>query len=377
MHGTRIASLSATIALSVFATAAEAQSYVFQIQQSTSNFTWSGTTSLGPIVGNPSTAFQLAGTSGLDLTAQVAAQPFASGIFDGGDAFTVPDIHGKIPNILPFLPPLATIDVIGLHLAQNSTSFNVDGAGAFSGTGTLTALAGTLNVAVLGQTPTSTPLAGNVSDPGPISGTFTTSAANIHLTQPVSGTFAFSDPSSGATGEITIAGTIQSDHALYQSFCFGDGSTTACPCANASVGAGRGCNNSAATGGAQLTVVGLAALAADSISFTSSFEKPTATSIFLQGRTTVAPAVAFGQGLRCAGGTLKRLFVHAAVGGVVSAPTGADAEVSARSAALGDTIAAGETRVYQVYYRDPVVLGSCASDATFNASQALSLAWHP
>ena len=47
------------------------------------------------------------------------------------------------------------------------------------------------------------------SDPGPISGTFTTSAANIHLTQPVNGTFPFSDPSSGATGTITIVGTIQ------------------------------------------------------------------------------------------------------------------------------------------------------------------------
>jgi hypothetical protein len=378
MHGTRIACLFAAVALAALATAARAQStYVFQIQQASSNFNWSGTTSLGPIVGNPSTAFQLAGTSGLDLTAQLAAQPIASGLFSGGDAYTVPDLHGKIPNILPFLPPLATIDLIGLHMAQSSPSFSVDGAGAFSGTGTVTALAGTLVVTPLGQSPTSTPLAGNTSSPGPISGTFATTAGNIHLTQPVNTSFSFSDPSSGASGTITIVGTIQADHPLYLSFCFGDGSTTPCPCANASVGAGRGCDNSSATGGAQLTVVGLAALAADSLQFTSSFEKPTATSIFLQGSAQVSPAVPFGQGLRCTGGTLKRLFLHAAVGGVASAPTGGDAAVSVQSAALGDPLSAGETRFYQVYYRDPNVLGSCAPDATFNASQALSIVWYP
>jgi hypothetical protein len=81
--------------------------------------------------------------------------------------------------------------------------------------------------------------------------------------------------------------------------------------------------------------------------------------------------------LRCIGGTLKRLFVHSAVGGIVSAPTAGDAAVSAQSAALGNPILAGETRLYQVYYRDPTVLGACAPDATFNASQALSIAWYP
>jgi hypothetical protein len=377
MHVPRIAPVFSALALVTLQASTSAQSYVFQIQQSASNFNWSGTTSLGPIVGNPSTAFQLAGTTGLDLTVQIGSQPIAGGDFSGGDAFTVPDIHGKIPNLLPFLPPLATIDLVGLHVSASSDPFTVDGTGAFSGTGTLTALAGTLTVTVLGQSPSTTPLAGNASDPGPVSGTFTTTAGNIHLSQPVNSTFSFSDPTSGASGSITIVGTIESNYAVYTSFCSGDGSTTACPCGNASVGAGRGCNNSSSTGGAQLAAEGLAALGADSLYLTSSFEKPNATSIFLQGRTQLGSGVAFGQGLRCIGGTLKRLFAHNASLGVVSAPTGADLSVSAQSTVLGDPISPGEMRFYQVYYRDPNVLGTCAPDATFNASQALSVAWHP
>jgi hypothetical protein len=378
MHGARIVSLFTILSLAPLAATAHAQStYVFQIQQSASNFNWSGTTSLGPIVGNPSTAFQLAGTSGLDLTAQLGAQPIAGGQFTGGDAFTVPDIHGKIPNILPFLPPLATIDLVGLHVSASSDPFMVDGSGNFSSMGTLTALAGTLTVTPLGQSPSTTPLAGNSSDPGAISGTFTTTASSIHLHQPINSTFSFSDPSSGATGSITIVGTIESNHQLTTSFCAGDGSGAACPCSNASVGAGRGCNNSSSTGGAQLSVAGFASLASDSLVLTSSFEKPSASSVFLQGTTQVSPGAVFGQGLRCIGGALKRLYVHNAVAGVVSAPTGGDVAVSSQSAALGNPIAAGESRYYQVYYRDPTVLGACSPDSTFNASQALAISWHP
>ncbi|MBK7645485.1 MAG: hypothetical protein IPJ19_21025 [Planctomycetes bacterium] len=48
-------------------------------------------------------------------------------------------------------------------------------------------------------------------------------------------------------------------------------------------GAGRGCDNSAATGGASLHALGSAALPNDTLSFTSSGQTPTASSILLQG----------------------------------------------------------------------------------------------
>jgi hypothetical protein len=76
---------------------------------------------------------------------------------------------------------------------------------------------------------------------------------------------------------------------------------------------------------------------------------------------------------------LKRLYVvNASPTGVVSAPTGSMDPISARSAAHGDEILAGETRVYQVYYRDssltfcPAPMGS-----TFNVSQAVRILWSP
>lgn len=98
-------------------------------------------------------------------------------------------------------------------------------------------------------------------------------------------------------------------------------------------------------------------------------------SIVLQGNRVIAPVV-FGDGLRCAGGSLKRLYVKNASGGTVVAPIGGDPSISARSAALGDPIGLGTTRIHQVHYRD----GSASycpapSGNTFNASSAIAIAW--
>jgi hypothetical protein len=161
-----------------------------------------------------------------------------------------------------------------------------------------------------------------------------------------------------------------------QSICFGDGSGADCPCFNFG-GAGRGCENSATTGGAILTATGTPSLSSDTLVLTSSGERPTAFSLFLQGDLEVSPLV-FGDGLRCTGGSLKRLYSKNAVSGAVTAPTGADPSITTRSAALGDTIPAFGTRLYQVYYRDPTA-SFCASPTggTFNISNALRVVWGP
>jgi len=149
----------------------------------------------------------------------------------------------------------------------------------------------------------------------------------------------------------------------------------ACPCANPASGAGKGCDNSSTTGGASLSATGSASLLADTLVFTTAGEKPTATSIVLQGTATSATGVVFGQGIRCVAGSLKRLYVKNASGGSITAPAGADPTVSARSSALGDPLSAGLTRYYAVYYRDPIVLGGCAAASTFNITQSGSVAW--
>ncbi len=160
-------------------------------------------------------------------------------------------------------------------------------------------------------------------------------------------------------------------------FCFGDGTTTACPCANPSVGSARGCNNSFSTGGAILSGTGTPSLSSDSLTLFSNNQSPTATSILLQGTATLPAAATFGQGLRCIGGSLKRLYIRTAVNGSVSAPHTGEPSISAVSTSLGDPIAPNQHRYYTAYYRDPTVLGGCPATSTFNSSNALDILWQP
>ncbi|HEV8114288.1 MAG TPA: PQQ-dependent sugar dehydrogenase [Planctomycetota bacterium] len=156
--------------------------------------------------------------------------------------------------------------------------------------------------------------------------------------------------------------------------CPGDGTAGACPCGNNGA-TGHGCQNSASTGGALLTHIGKAELSHDTLALTCVGELPSALSICLQGDVEIAPHN-FGDGLRCAGGVMKRLYVKHAVGGVVVMPAAGDRAISARSATLGSPILPGTIRVYQVYYRDPS--GTFCPNppgATFNASGGLRARW--
>jgi hypothetical protein len=82
--------------------------------------------------------------------------------------------------------------------------------------------------------------------------------------------------------------------------------------------------------------------------------------------------------VRCVGGSLKRLYTHNASGGIVSAPVGSDPAVHTRSAALGDTLSSGDTRYYQVYYRDPN-LAFCPAPTgnSWNVGNGLIVTWIP
>ncbi len=153
----------------------------------------------------------------------------------------------------------------------------------------------------------------------------------------------------------------------------------ACPCSNPPSGSGRGCDNSSSTGGASLSASGIAYLAIDSLAFATSGQNPTALSLVVQGSALVSAGQVYGQGVRCAGGTLKRLYTKVASGGSISAPDfgAGDPTVSARSAAKGDVIQPGQSRWYLVYYRDPNVLGGCDAWRTFNATQTGQVIWWP
>jgi hypothetical protein len=158
----------------------------------------------------------------------------------------------------------------------------------------------------------------------------------------------------------------------------GEGMVVTCPCANPARGQNRGCNNSSLTSGAALTARGVASLSADTVVFTTGGEKPTALSVLGQWtQPRVSPGHVFGQGLRCAVGSLKRLYSANAVGGSITVPTGSQPSVSAQSALKGDTILPGESRAYIVYYRDNVVPGVCSPLSNYNSTQTGKIVWEP
>jgi hypothetical protein len=161
----------------------------------------------------------------------------------------------------------------------------------------------------------------------------------------------------------------------FRSICLGDGLDVACPCGNESTPGDReGCANSSGRG-ARLSGSGSPSLSSDTLLLALEGSTPTSAGVYVQGSVAIAP-VAFGDGLRCVGGALLRLYVRTAQAGTSSAPSPGDPSVSAQSAAKGDVIPAGSSRVYQVIYRD-VSPTFCPSPqgSLQNSSSAVVVSW--
>jgi hypothetical protein len=168
-----------------------------------------------------------------------------------------------------------------------------------------------------------------------------------------------------ASGIVTVGGT-----QLGTPYCFGDGSlATACPCFNFGA-SGSGCASSVNANGATLAASGTTS--PDTAVLSAWGETSSALTIFLQGNVDAPAGIAFGDGVRCASGHLLRLYTTNASSGACSAPQGADPSITARSAALGDTITPGTSRYYHAYYRDPN-LAFCPFG--FNATNAVRIDW--
>jgi|694.fasta_scaffold01345_4 parallel beta-helix repeat protein len=177
------------------------------------------------------------------------------------------------------------------------------------------------------------------------------------------------------TAPVVDMGAHELPNTLYTAFCFGDGSlATPCPCGNTG-STGRGCLNSDLfSPGALLSVSGTAN--PDTVVLTASDMLATVPCVFLQGTSNVSAGAVFGDGVRCVGGSLKRLYIKVASGGIAAAPGVGDPSISARSATLGDVIPAGAQRFYQVYYRDSDAFFCPApTGSTFNITSGLILHW--
>jgi len=153
------------------------------------------------------------------------------------------------------------------------------------------------------------------------------------------------------------------------SFCAGDGTGTACPCGNSStVGSGEGCRNSFGIG-ARLSAIGTASVTADTLVLSGS-QLPNSSALYFQGtgQASGGAGLVFGDGLRCAAGTVIRLGIRTSAGGVSQYPGVGNPSVSVR----GLIPAGGATRHYQIWYRNAA---SFCTASTFNLSNGLTLVW--
>jgi len=147
-------------------------------------------------------------------------------------------------------------------------------------------------------------------------------------------------------------------------FCFGDGTGTICPCGNFG-GTNEGCQNSSGQGGV-LFSTGSPSISMDDLGFDVVQLPANKPSLLFAGPNLLAPGILFGDGLRCTGGQLARLGVR------TSSATGT-ANWAPSLAGLGGW-SSGDTRYFQVWFRDPVG-GACGQG--FNTSAGVQVDFIP
>jgi len=145
-------------------------------------------------------------------------------------------------------------------------------------------------------------------------------------------------------------------------YCFGSAPGIPCPCGNPS-SAHEGCSNSTGSG-SRLDASGSRSISLDYCTFIAD-QLPPGPALYFQGNNAIneGQGAYFGDGLRCAGGSVIRLEVRFSSGGAsqttISIPTKGG-------------VSPGQTKRYQLWYRD--TNGSpCGSD--FNLTNGYEITW--
>lgn len=149
-------------------------------------------------------------------------------------------------------------------------------------------------------------------------------------------------------------------------YCYGDGSGTACPCANVSTEP-VGCMNSVLQGG-RLRGIGTASVAADTVELWVNGPSEGSGVLFFQGSSAIGSGAVFGDGLRCAGGSIHRLGRTFLSFGWAKYPGAGNLPISVRGA-----VQPGTTRYYQAWYFDSP--GACGPPTT-NFTNGYSVVWN-
>ncbi len=155
-------------------------------------------------------------------------------------------------------------------------------------------------------------------------------------------------------------------------FCFGDpGSGTPCPCSNDNDGSvpGSGCDNGVFASGAKLTGLGTASVSEDSVVLSASHLDPLLGGLYFQATTDLSPGLVWGDGLRCAGGSIQRLQVRFADAAGLSSTT---VPIGAKG-----NVVAGDTVYYQCWYRTTSAPPCGPGVNDFNTTNGYEVRWIP
>jgi hypothetical protein len=145
-------------------------------------------------------------------------------------------------------------------------------------------------------------------------------------------------------------------------YCHGDGSGTPCPCGN-SGNNGEGCANGGGSGG-MLRSTGSISVGTADLVLTGDQLIANQPGLYFQGNNAINSGNGnpFGDGLRCVGGGVIRLQVR-------FASSSGSSQTSVNIPATGG-IAAGDTKRFQLWYRDP---NTSQCGAGFNLSNGLEI----
>jgi hypothetical protein len=168
----------------------------------------------------------------------------------------------------------------------------------------------------------------------------------------------------GETGSAYLFDTSPQIDLLGTPYCFGDGTDAPCPCGNLG-SAGEGCANSSGAG-ATLSGSGSLSIAAGDLVLNAT-GLPVGPGLYFQGdnKNNLGNGTFFGDGLRCTGGHVVRIELQFSVDG---------ASETTISIANKGGVAAGDTKHYQLWYRDP---NNSPCGNGFNLTNGYEVTWTP
>jgi hypothetical protein len=122
--------------------------------------------------------------------------------------------------------------------------------------------------------------------------------------------------------------------------------------------------------GAHLQGAGMSSITADTLVLTGT-GMPNSSALYFQGtlRQSGGAGQVFGDGKRCAGGSVVRLGIKFNAGGTSQYPVFGDQSVSVRG-----LVTVPGARTYQTWYRNAAIF--CTS-STFNLTNGLDVIWAP